>query len=109
METITIQGHRGLRTITVKRKRNFLSQPKEQGVVTPVVATKTVERKETPIESPVTDLDKDMAEYEAGLLAMLGQFNEESPKRSQRRKQPHDNDDQYSSKQPYRRDKSWRK
>ena len=47
METITIQGHRGQRTVEVKRKRNFLAQSKT-GVVTPTVEPKTVV-KTTPI------------------------------------------------------------
>lgn len=107
METITIQGHRGQRTVEVKRKRNFLAQTKT-GVVTPTVEPKTVV-KTTPIpETPARDIDKDMAEYESGLIAMIAQFDEDNPRRLPRRKKRRDFNEYRGNKQPYRRDNSWR-
>ncbi len=108
METITIQGHRGQRTVEVKRKRNFLGQPKT-GVVTPSEETKQTVKTISISETPNRDVDKDMAEYESGLVAMIGQFNEENPRHSPRRKDRRDFDEHHGNKQPYRRDKSWRK
>ena len=108
METITMNGHRGQRTVEVKRKRHFL--PTEKTSVT----TKPAEVKErvklvSIKENPVREIDKDMAEYESGLLAMIGQFNEQNPRRLPRRKERRDEDYGRGDKQPYRRDKSWRK
>ena len=108
METITIQGHRGQRTVEVKRKRNFLGQPKG-GVVTPPVETKQVVKTISSSEIPERDVDKDMTEYESGLMAMIGQFNEETPRRFPHRKERGDDEDDRGNKQPYRRDKTWRK
>lgn len=108
METITIQGHRGQRTVEVKRKRNFLGQPKT-GVVTPPAETKQTVKTISISETPNRDVDKDMAEYESGLMAMIGQFNEENPRHSPRRKERRDDEDGRGNKQPYRRDKTWRK
>ena len=107
METITIQGHRGRRTVEVKRKRNFLAQSKT-GVVTPTVEPKSIV-KTTPIpETPARDIDKDMAEYESGLMAMIAQFDEDNPRRLPRRKKRRDFNEYRGNKQPYRRDNSWR-
>ena len=107
METITIQGHRGQRTVQVKRKRNFLAQSKT-GVVTPTVEPKSIV-KTTPIpETPARDIDKDMAEYESGLIAMIAQFDEDNPRRLPRRKKRRDFNEYRGNKQPYRRDNSWR-
>ena len=108
METITIQGHRGQRTVEVKRKRNFLGQPKGD-VVTPSVEPKPIGKTISITETPNRDIDKDMAEYESGLLAMIGQFNEDDPRRLPRRKDRRDSDEDHGNKQPYRRDRSWRK
>lgn len=108
METITIQGHRGQRTVEVKRKRNFLAQLKT-GVVTPSVEPKPVVKTISIPETSNRDIDKDMAEYESGLLAMIGQFNEDDPRRLPRRKDRRDSDEDHGNKQPYRRDKTWRK
>lgn len=108
METITIQGHRGQRTVEVKRKRNFLGQPKT-GDVSPVVETKQIVKTISTPETPNRDIDKDMAEYESGLLTMIDQFNEENPRRFPRRKERRDEEDGRGNKQPYRRDKTWRK
>ena len=79
METITIQGHRGQRTVQVKRKRNFLAQSKT-GVATPPVETKPIVKTISIPETPNRDIDKDMAEYETGLMDMIGQFNEDNPR-----------------------------
>ena len=78
------------------------------GVVTPTVEPKTVV-KTTPIpETPARDIDKDMAEYESGLIAMIAQFDEDNPRRLPRRKKRRDFDEDRGNKQPYRRDNSWR-
>lgn len=108
METITIQGHRGQRTVEVKRKRNFLAQLKT-GVVTPSVEPKPMVKTTSIPETSNRDIDKDMAEYESGLLAMIDHSNEDNPRRLPRRKDRCDFDEDHGNKQPYRRDKSWRK
>ena len=108
METITIQGHRGQRTVQVKRKRNFLTQSKT-GVATPPVETKPIVKTISIPETPNRDIDKDMAEYETGLMDMLAQFDEDNPRRLPRRKDRRDFYEDHGNKQPYRRDKTWRK
>lgn len=107
METITIQGHRGQRTVQVKRKRNFLAQSKT-GVATPPVETKPIVKTISIPETPNRDIDKDMAEYETGLMDMLAQFDEDNPRRLPRRKKRRDFNEYRGNKQPYRRDNSWR-
>ena len=107
METITIQGHRGQRTVEVKRKRNFLAQSKT-GVVTPSVEPKPIVKTISIPETSNRDIDKDMAEYESGLMAMIAQFDEGNPRRLPRRKKRRDFDEDRGNKQPYRRDNSWR-
>ena len=108
METITIQGHRGQRTVEVKRKRNFLGQPKG-GVVTSSVEPKPIGKTISITETPNRDIDKDMAEYESGLMDMLAKFDEDNPRRLPRRKDRRDFYEDHGNKQPYRRDKTWRK
>lgn len=107
METITIQGHRGQRTVEVKRKRNFLAQLKT-GVVTPHASTKPIAKTISIPETSNRDIDKDMAEYESGLMTMIAQFDEGNPRRLPRRKKRRDFDEDRGNKQPYRRDNSWR-
>ena len=107
METITIQGHRGQRTVEVKRKRNFLAQLKT-GVVTPSVEPKPMVKTTSIPETSNRDIDKDMVEYESGLMTMIAQFDEDNPRRLPRRKKRRDFNEYRGNKQPYRRDNSWR-
>ena len=105
METITIQGHRGLRTVEVRRKRNFLTSA-NASVVTPVAGSVETVKKESP-EPYYPNHEKEMVDFETGLMSMINQFNEENPRRQPRRGKNNGSDD-YSNKQAYRRDKSWR-
>ncbi len=114
MGQITIQGHRGQRVINVQTKRRFANVGKaqdDQVVVTekpqPIQETKVLS--ETP--RAVAATDRDVMDFESGLLASINQFNEDKPTR---RKHPRDRDDYYDNtrkggKQGYHRDKSWRK